>query len=252
MPAEKITGFTIILIFILLLGLTVSCSLIPKNVEFFQDRVKQVPEKSVTTVEREKQAAEFVDRRVNQAKDAAIEEHSSTNIISPLLDASIASDALKLSLGAPAKLWDDSSERLAADLRREIARLDKKLEAYKKSVEPNVGKKIEGSGLISMGYFSYLAIFFGILLVLSTAIKIYGMINPVVGLAGNAAKIPVKLLGQGFKQIISAGEAFKSEIDKKIADPATKELILDIFKASHERKQDEQVQSIIKDLTKKV
>lgn len=249
MPAKKFSYYSLILI-VAVIFTVVGCGIFPKRVEFFQDKVKPVPEKTEKAKEKDRQAAEYVDRKVKEAESAANKEESSPAVTLPLHDASVVADSLKLSLGPPKKLWDDDGEQLAKEMRAEIAKLNKKIDDFRTDNDKNVGKSIEGSGLFSFNYFIYIG---GILVLFSLigyAIKIYGMINPVVGVAGNVAKIPVKVVTQGFKQVISAGETFKKAIDKKIDDPKTKEMVLELFRSAHEQKQDEQVQEVIKTLTK--
>ena len=249
MRAERF-NFKILVLFCFLFLIFNGCSLIPKRIEFFQDKVKQVPDKTEYTQEKERQAAEFVDRKIDEVKDIAYSENSSTNIIIPLLDASIVSDALKLSLGPPIKVWDDNPELLAAQITKELAKLNNKIDNYRKDIQPNVGKKIENSGIISIGYFTYVGIILAFIFIIWTGLKIYGLFNPIVGVGVNVAKVPLGVLKTGFSQLLTAGETFKRTVDEKIEDPETRVLIKELFRLSHERKQNQDIQNFIKDLTK--
>lgn len=76
-------------ILILSLAFLTGCSLWPKRVEYFQDKVKLVPEESAAHQEIRKEAARYISEKTAQTSIAAIRENSSTNVIIPSLEANI-------------------------------------------------------------------------------------------------------------------------------------------------------------------
>lgn len=231
--------------------LTSGCSLIPHRVEYFQDKVKAVPAKTAAQVETEKQAAKFVATKTGQAVTAATAEGCSTNVVAPAREANTAADALSGSLGAPSEPWTATADALAAKLDRLDAKLDAKLERYRAEVAPNVGRKIEGSGLFSLSFFTQWGLFLGAVALVWLGLKAYGLFNPVVGLGMNiAGRVPSRVLHTGFKQVVSAGEAFKDYLAGSPLSGSEKSYVSDIFRRAHMETQSPETQAIIQQLTK--
>lgn len=65
------------------------CSLWPKRVKYFQDKVKLVPEENLAHQELRKEAALYISKKTAQTTIAAIKENASTNIIVPSSEANI-------------------------------------------------------------------------------------------------------------------------------------------------------------------
>lgn len=238
------------LVGILLICLCLSgCYLIPKDVEFGQKKVEAVPVKSDQLIEKEKQAADYIHRKVNEAHDAALVENSSTNIVIPLDDARAVTGPLSASLGAPKTHWDGKSAELAASLEKENSKFDKKLAQYRKDIDEIKGKKVEGTGFIQMSWFTAAFGTIGLIILIYIAIKIIGMIYLPVGIGASAIKLPSVDVGNMVNQLIKGGELFKKNLDDVIEDPEIKEKIIETFRTSHMITQSPKNQEIIKNIT---
>ncbi len=251
--------FKRVAIYILIFGFLfagVSCGIIPKSVEFFQDKVKPVPRKSEAHIEKERQAAQFVKNRVDEAFIESVKENASTNVTEPLFEAKTVIEPLSLSLGPPKSRWDDSADLLAIRLERQINRLSLKLEEYREEVAKNEGKKIEGSGLFSIPYFVYVGIVGGIILFVWIIVRAFisyaSIMNPPLGVGLKVAQISGKAVKQGFHQLLIGGEQFKNRIKKVFGDNTdTTNQILELFRDEQMRAQSPEIQETIKELTRK-
>jgi hypothetical protein len=227
------------------------CSLIPKNVEFFQKKVKKVPTKGETQIQREKQAAKYIWYNIDEAYIAAEKEHSSTNVTKPLNNAKVAAPALYTSLGPPKKEWTGIPIDLAKDLNQATAKLDDKVDDYRVDNKALEGKKIEGTGLLQMSYFTYLFIILAVLWVGKMALNIYAHANPAVGLGLNALRVPGNIAAKAVSEVVEGGEHFLNRVEKEVTDPDTQKRIVALFKSSQMEKQSRDVQQVVDTLTKK-
>jgi len=239
----------LILILIILNG----CSLFPKRVEYFQDKVQKVPQVSEDHKEVQKEAADYVSRKTKETVIAAIKEDSSTNVLKPAVEAEVVASSLSGSLGKPYDPWKKDAEELKAKLDRLDAKLDARLEDFREDNDKNAGKKIEGSGAFSMGYFTQFIVLAFVLGLLWVAIKVVGLFNPAVSvgsqvLSGGFRGV-TKIVRKGFSEVVAAGEEYKRKIEEEFEDPETKEKILSLFVQSHKEKQSAEVQEVIKKLT---
>jgi hypothetical protein len=223
-------------------------------VEYGQSKVKAAPIKRAETVEAEKQAGEFVHREIVAARDAALATGASTNVLNPLSEARIASEGLSYSLGSPANRWERSGDELYQRLGRLENKFDTALDDYRKSQAPLVGKKIEGTGLFQIGYFTNVALIVGFLFLVYAALKIVFLIYPPVGLgvSGISAvgRVSSSLLKKGFEQVISGSEHFKEALENSGLEEAAKKEVLNLFRLHQMGRQDKDVQDLVKDLTK--
>lgn len=221
----------------------------PQRVEFFQKKVKAVPEASAYSKETERQAAARAAEKAEKAYVAASLEGASTNVTQPAKEAADLTDAVSDSLGPPKAPWTGTSPALVSQVRRNQAKLNERLEDYREKVEPLEGKKIEGTGLFSVGYFTMLG---GILLVAIlgwTALKVFGTMYPVVGLGVNTAgRVASGVLHTGFRQMVAGGEVFKKWVGEHKQDTLTKDEIIELFVSAQKEKQSEDVQNVVKNL----
>jgi len=254
-------------------------TLIPKRVEFFQKKVKAVPEQSEKQKETQRQAADYVATKTDEAKTAAVATKADPTVITPIAESHIVAEALSLSLGPPSDPWKDEAERLALKLKSQEAAFNAKLESYRTATDKLEGKKIENTGLIRIPYFAYIGGIVLILFLLWTGLKVYGSINPVVGLGVNSVgRISSSVLQRAVGEIITGGEAFKSYYDEKAVpkieslvksvmnnpnlnslsamDSSAKSIvsqirdeIMDLFNRAHRENQSQDTQSVIKKLT---
>jgi hypothetical protein len=230
------------------------CFLLPKKVEFGQKEIKAVPAKTEKHDELDRQAADYVDRKVDEAYIAAIHEDSSTNVTKPLGQAHVVSDALSTSLGPPKTPYNNNPTNLALSLDKGTATLNIKLEDYRDKMEPLIGKEIEGTGIIQMNYFVMIGgivLLFWIGSILFKIASVAGWFHPAVGIGVNALKLPAKAIAKITSEVIEGGEEFKKRIEEEVTDEATVNKIKEIFARSHQIKQSRDTQNAVRDLTRK-
>jgi hypothetical protein len=243
-----------IIVLLAALSLAVAGCLVPKPVELGQKRVQPVPTKSDRQVEAEKQAADFVAKKIDQGRDQALRVNASTNVLEPLTDARDAAHGLRYSLGAPLSPWENSGAEMALRLGFLEAKLDRALAEHRRDVEPLVGKKIEGTGLIRIPYFLWVGLILLFLFLLWTALRIVGAIYPVVGLgvsglsaAGRVGSATVK---RALEQVVKGGEAFKEAVDRADLDDKAKTVVLDLLRRHQMVSQDTDIQELVRKMTR--
>jgi hypothetical protein len=252
---EKGTGGTFAALLLLIVGLllTSGCGLMPRNVEYFQRKVEAVPAKPDAMVEVEKQGARLTADLVEAARIAAWAEAASTNVINPLSDAQLVSRAVSGSMGQPASRWQGEPEVLADKIDARSARLDAKVEDYRDAVQRDVGKKIEGTGLLKIPYFLNAALVVGIPLVLFWMAKIaLNIWNPAVGgVLGKVQRIGADTVRRGFGQVVLGVESFKAKLDELDLDDKAKAAIKGLLREKLVDNQDFDVQQVTRTLTQR-
>lgn len=233
----------------LVLALT-GCSLLPKKTEFFQRKVKAFPEVSDSAKETQRKAAAYVAQKTEETKVLAVDTKASTNVVNSAQDAAQVAQALSGSLGPPASPWTKPAPALAQKLDSQHADYNEDLRDYAKHVDKDTGKKIEGTGLVRIGYFTMWGIGLGIVFLLFAALKIYGMINPVVG-AGTAIaqRVGGALIGRGFHEVVQGGEAFKDFVANSELTQEVKAKVLDLFTRAHKENQSRDIQALVSKIT---
>ena len=231
-------------------------SLVPKKVEFFQDKVRQFPEQSEKLLELERQAIYRAVEKNAQTVLAAVAEGASTNVVRPAQEAQVLTEAVAVVVGppeSPASAYV-SSENLAVKLESQVAKFNGKVDDFKKTSNENVGKKIEGTGLIQVSYFYWVGGIAGVLLLVFIAVKIalsvLAMANPGAAIGLNVVNAAQSVVTKGFSQLVKGGEEFKGWVDKEVQDAGLKQKILDAFRTSHVQSQDHDVQNVVSALTK--
>lgn len=225
------------------LCLLTGCKLVPKTVEFFQRKVKPVPVLNDDALERQRQAADFVAKKTEAVKVAAIGTQADVTVIVPATEAAITSQALSSSVGPPESPWPDSADLLAQKLQTDRAKHEQNLTTYAKRTQADVGKKIEGTGFFRLGYFSYIGLIVGLVLLAGLALKLYGMVNPVVGAAtGTIQRMGARLVGRGFTELVEGGEKFKEYLEQSPLTHDVKVTIQDLFTRAHKETQSRDVQ----------
>lgn len=240
---------------VLLCLLLTGCStLFPKRVEIGQSKVQAIPSKTAKAAETEKQAAAYVASKVAAARDAVLTA-GPTNAIPPLTDARDAAQGLSYSLGAPLAPWTDSGAALAARLGLLEARLDREIDRAREKQAPLVGKKIEGTGVISVPYFLWLGIVAGAVFLLWTGLKILSLVYPPVGLGvaglSGVGRVSASLVRKSLEQVVAGAESFKAALDKSGLEDKVKQDVLDLFRR-HQMvsQQDPAVQDLVRKLTR--
>jgi hypothetical protein len=228
------------------------CSLIPKNVEFGQDKVKKFPSHAHAQLEAERQAVSLAADKAREAEAIAIVDQSSA--AKPAGEAAELSESVTRSLGPPADKWTGEVNRLTERLDRLTSKYNDLLVNFQKGNDENAGKKIEGTGFLQVPYFLWLGIVGAIIaivwLVLKTVANVAAASNPGVAVGMKVAQAGGRVLSRGLSQLVKGGESFKSWLKKEVPDEALKEKILEAFKQHHMTAQDEDVQNMIKELTK--
>jgi hypothetical protein len=248
---------------LLSLLLTTGCStLIPKNVEFGQDKVDKFPTPDEDFRETQRQAADLLSRQLDAIEENLLAEGSSPDEVRPVGEAASLADALSTSLGPPLKTFDLSAVKawkgppllvLSDELERLTAEYIADVGEFAEDNDENAGKKIEGTGWLQIGYFSYIAIiaFLGFCgyIALKVVSTLGAAANPAVGLGLNIAKVPAKIASSALGHVLRGGEQFKNAVTKKAN--LTSEEVLAMFREHQERAQDEQSKELVKHLTKK-
>jgi len=241
-----------LLVLIPALMLLAGCgTLIPKTVEFFQRKVKAVPEVSDKAKETQRQAADYVSTKTEETKIAAIESDANTNVVSLATDANTVASALSQSLGPPEDPWKKEALRLALMLKEQQANFNDKLASYAKHVDKDAGKKIEGTGFIRIPYFVYIGCIILVVFLIWTGLKIYGSINPIVGLGTNVVgRIGSAVRTRALTEVAEGGEAFKQYLTDSGLAAEVKSQVLDLFSRAHKENQSRDTQNIVSTLTK--
>lgn len=230
------------------------CGLWPKNVEFGQDKVRKFPVAAPKEKEVQKQVAQRAEETARETLDAAVKEESSPAVIVPATETVVLTDVLSESLGPPVKPAPVETEStvLAQELSTSIAKLDKRLETFKEGNDENIGKKIEGTGWLSVPYFLWVVIVgfavFVIWVVLRAVLTAAGAASPPVAVGLKVASVGGKVLSRAFGQVIKGGEEFKNQIKAEVKDADLQARILELFKTSQMKHQDQDVQRAIKEL----
>lgn len=237
--------------------LSQGCGLLPKRVEYFQRKVEAVPEKTERASETERQAAAFIATTSREVELLAVREQTSTNMQEAAGEVVTAAQALSTSLGPPAEPWDHPATPLALKLAHAGNKLDRAVEDYRQDVAPDVGKKIEGTGAIQLGYFTNLLLVGGglalLTLLLYTGVKIALSIYApgVSGVVGQVAKVPLATLKGLAEQTVKGVEGFKSELGSLGLGEKAEAAIRTLLRTELQKKQDGAVQKVARDLTDK-
>jgi hypothetical protein len=230
------------------------CGLLPKKVEFFQDKVHKFPEPTQAQKETQREVAQKANEKAAQTLHAALVEGSSVAVVGSAGETEKLTAVVAESVGAPAKPTKDlDTDILIASLRSQLAKLSKKFDSFKEENNENAGKKIEGTGLIQVPYFAYAGGFVLVVVVgwhlAKTALTAASAANPgaAVGLAG--MNVAGTVVAKGFHQLVQGGEDFKDWVEKEIADSGMKQKILGAFTSAHKEAQDSDVKNIVKQLS---
>ena len=243
--------FTMIAAMALLLGVT-SCSLIPKTVEFGQKKVQEFPDHPRKQDESTRQAVALAADKAREAEKIATLDNSTAAV--PAGEAAELAEAASRSLGPPSEPWKGEVEALKQRLDAQTAKYNELLHKFSERNDELAGKKIEGTGFLQIPYFVYLFGIFALLFIGAIVLKLVTAVaaaaNPGVGLGLSVASAGAKVVSKGFAQVLKGGERFKERLQAEINDPELQKRVLGVFRTSHETSQDEDVQALIRHLTK--
>lgn len=241
---------------ITLAALLTGCgTLVPKQVEFFQDKVEKYPEPSPALREQMRQAVYRAHEKATEVVQVAVKEQASTNIVTPAKEVEKLTEAVSFSLGPPENppMIGMVSEEIAYKLEKSVARLNTKIENFKADNNENIGKKIEGTGIVQIPYIWYiggiLAAVFLLFVVGKIALTVMAAANPAATIGLGVVNAAQSVVTKGFSQLIKGGENFKNWVNKEISDPALKDQVLAAFRATHQQAQDFDVQSTVRAVT---
>lgn len=231
------------------------CGLIPKRVEFGQDKVERVPEKTAKRLEAERQAAKLAGEKAREAEKIATEDGSAA--AKPAGEAASLAESVSLSLGPPKNPWPNDSESaiLVARLERMLALHNEALRKFTEDNNKNAGKKIEGTGWLSVPYFVWaggaVILIFVLLTLAKIALSVLATMNPGVGLGLKVAQIGGRGLSNAFSEVLKGGEAFKNRLKQRNdITPAVRDELLELFKQSHQIEHSPETQRVIQHLTR--
>ncbi len=233
------------------------CSLIPKKVELFQDKVHPVPEMKASEKETLRQTAKMASLKATQTLGAALAENTSSNVIAPASDTVALTAAVSASVGPPTHPSPLTAEQLSVKLDTAMAKLNARLDDFKADNNENAGKKIEGTGWLQVPYFVWLGGFlvmafigFIILTIAWTALKAFALTNPPAAIGVNVAQLAARTASKGLTQLLKGGESFKEAVVAKFGQGQISDQVLHLFRSEHEKAQDEDIKAVVEHLTK--
>lgn len=233
--------------------LCAGCSLLPKPVELGAKKVKPVPEASVADQEVFKQAADLASRKAEQTVLAATLEGSSSTVLVPAKETAGLTRSVALSVGPPEAQWKATADALSARLDAISGRLDRRVEEYRRKIEPMVGKTIEGTGWLQVPYLVWVGGMFVLGLVVWTGIKILGVAYPPVGagacLVASAGRASGAVLSKAVGQVVAGGKAFTKALDQSGLEASVVARVKTMFESAQDGAQDANVKVLIKPLT---
>lgn len=228
-------------------------TLVPKQVEFFQDKVEKFPEPSPALREIQKQAVYRAMEVAAKTSEAANAENASTNVTVPAQETRVITEAVAVSMGPPLKPAVVSTPVLATKLETAVAKQDAKVEEFKQENNANAGKKIEGTGLVKIPYLWWIGGIIGVGLVVffvgKLALTAFATANPVAAVGLNVVNAAQSVVTKGFAQLVKGGEDFKGWVEKEVQDAGLQEKILAAFRTTHKQAQDSDVQGTIRAMT---
>ena len=236
-------------------------TLIPKSVEFGQDKVAKFPEPKAAEKEKQRQAARMAADRAEQTLENALTCNAPFEVIKPAEDTAVLTDAVAESVGPPKTPApvDKEARAMAAELRSTMAKLASRIDSFKSDNNENTGKKIEGTGWLQIPYFVYILlvgamVFVGFILMglAWTFLKMYGLSNPPVQLGVTAVQAGAGFLKRALSEVVSGGEKFKEDVMAHVKDPALQEKLKEVFRISQERVQSQDTQALVQAMTPKV
>jgi hypothetical protein len=129
------------------------------------------------------------------------------------------------------------------------ARFQRELSTYRERVQENVGKPIEGTGSIQIGYFTHLLIVAALFAVAWMIVRIIAIFNAPVSVGLKTVDGSRRFLGRALAEVVEAGQDFKTRLRKRLTDqPDLAESILDDFRDAHRASQSRDVQRTVGEL----
>lgn len=241
-----------LLLLLTVLALAGCSTFIPKRVELGQDKVQKFPQPSDKQREAERQAVVLAGQKAREAERIATLDNSAA--AKPAGEAATLAESVSVSLGPPKTPWSGEVEMLKLRLDRLTAEHNAVIAKFARENDKNQGKKIEGTGWLSVPYFIWtggalLLVFLGFI-ALKVVLSLLAVANPGVAVGMKVAQVGGRTVSKAFSELIHGGEAFKQRVQEKLA-PDAAEQVLEMFREMQERRQSTETQKLIKELTAK-
>lgn len=223
------------------------------NKEFGRKSVPKLPEKVTPRFqETQKEGLTYVKYKLDDVWTYSLTNDVSTNLAADIYATKRVVDALCLQVGPPRYEFKGNFTNLIRNIVGTVSEYDRQMDTFERKLEPLEGKKVEGSGWLSISYWTYYLIMAVVLVVLYITIKILLTIfAPEVAVGLNSAgRMTSGMLSKAFSQLVAGGEAFKENLDKITDNRELQEKIKHTFRTSQMAEQDKQVQNIVRTLTK--
>lgn len=227
--------------------LMAGCTLIPKNVEYFQKKVQPVPVHGQAANETLKQAAALAADRARVTVDAALAAQVPPEVMDPAMDTRELTEAVSDRIGPPRDPWAGDIRKLTSRMDKQEAALDLKLAAYQEKIRDLVGQKVEGSGSIQMGYFTHLILVGALVMMGWIVLKAVAAANAPVQVGVNAVKMGSRAAQKALVEIVEGGQAFKRKLAEEF-DPESVDRIRKIFTQAHLETQSRDTHATVKAL----
>jgi len=230
---------------VLIILLTSGC-ITPKNVEFFQKKVptpldtKNIQEDIRLLSWNIRNYVDQLNTQLVSLSQNVTNEVTLTNVVKvqkTVTNLVQLSHALLVITGPPKSLnvKGNAVEIVRYTLRDYRKYLDK-LHKQQLELAELQGKKIEGTGLIQMSYFTYLFLVFVGLVFIYVIFRVLYLIFFQPYLSGLQV---IRHLEKALSEVIHGGEVFKDKLEQIIQDRQLKQQIREIFKESHKEVQSE-------------
>lgn len=241
---KKTPAAFLALIFLVLLP---GCTLIPSDVEYFQKKVDPVPEYGQAADESLKQAADLAADKARETVDAAQAAQVPLEVMDPALDTRNLADAVSDRIGEPQNPWKGSSQNLITRMDSQEADLDLKLAAYQDNIKDLIGKKIEGSGAIQVGYFTNLILVGALFLMAWIILKALAVANPPLQVGVKAVKMGTRAAQKALVELVEGGQEFKRMLAEEF-DEKSAQRIRKFFTDAHLKRQSRDTHEVVKAL----
>ena len=208
-------------------------SLVPKKVEFFQDKVKAFPEQTANQRELEREALQRAYQKSSETVMQAVVTDASTNVVAPARETERLIGAVATTVGPPKNPVPATvpSEVIATRLETAVAKLNDTIQSFKIENNHNIGKKIEGTGLIEVGYVYWVGGVIGVLALLfflgRTFLSVAAAANPIAAAGLTALNTVGAVAHKGASEVVSGVETLASTIEKEVQDLGLKQKLLD-------------------------
>lgn len=226
--------------------LLTGCGIIPKKVEYFQDKVEKAPQLGYKDEEVLRQAAKLANERAQETKEAAIATQADPSVVIPATDTERLTDAVSDAVGQPKKDYEGEMEALLVQLQKVMGELNEERAKFRDRNDENAGKKIEGTGIIQMPYITNLLLIGVVLVVVWAMLKTASAVNAPVSVGVKTIEGGTKLVARAAGEIIQAGQEFKRRLIEEMPEQAA--AVKKIFTEAHRANQSTETQQFVQQI----